>query len=145
MTTEKGEVVSVRDVLIKPQPPSGSSTGAIIGAGVGQTAATGSPGAIGGAVGSVIGATVGGKTDERMGEELTILVEGGNRIVIVQERSVPPLAPGEKVEIITGRPATSGYPGGLWGRGGRMGLPGPVTTGGTRVVRDQRFAVNLAQ
>ena len=50
MSTEKGEVVSVRDVLIKPQPPAGSSTGAIIGAGVGQTAATGSPGAIGGAV-----------------------------------------------------------------------------------------------
>jgi len=123
--SEAGEVVSVRDVLIKAPSSQAGSTGmgSRIGSAAGRSAIYGGPSAIVGAAGAVIGEAVGSvagaKMDDRVGEELTIVAEGGQTITVVQERSNPPLAPGERVRIITG--ASSGpYGGG----------------GNTRVVRD---------
>lgn len=142
ISTEKGEIVAVRDVLIKPSSPAGGSVGSVIGAGAGRSVATGNPAAVGGAVGAVLGSTVGAKADERRGEELTIALEGGQTIIVVQDQSDPPMAPGEKVQVLTSTPAGGSYPGGVWGgRGAPIGFPtGSPTGGNTRVVRDQRFA-----
>jgi outer membrane lipoprotein SlyB len=150
MSTRKGQIVAVRDVIIKAPPPSNASIGSVIGGGVGRSATTGNPGAIGGAVGSVIGANVGARADEKRGEELTIAVEGGYTVVIVQEQGDAPFAPGEKVQIITGGGLGGSYPGGVMGRGTGigmgMGLPGGGLMGGnTRVVHEVQFAATAQQ
>ena len=61
-------------------------------------------GAIGpGVVGEAAGALVGSTADDKKGEEITVLVDGGQTITIVQERGDgPPLAQGEKVGLVTG-------------------------------------------
>jgi outer membrane lipoprotein SlyB len=130
--SEGGEVISVRDVLIKaPSSPAGSTgMGSRIGAAAGRSAIFGGPAAAVGAAGAVIGEAVGSvagaKADDRVGEEITILAEGGQTVTIVQDRSSPPLAPGERVRIITG--ASSG----------------PYGGGGAKVVRDDGTAVATA-
>ncbi len=123
--SQGGEIVSVRDVLIKAPSTNAGSTGmgARIGSAAGRSAIFGGPAAAVGAAGAVVGEAIGGvagaRADDKVGEELTIAVEGGQTITIVQERSDPPMAPGERVRIITG--ASSG----------------PYGTGGnTKVVRD---------
>lgn len=129
----KAEVVSVRDVDIKPTTLP-SSTGGPIGTVTGgavTSVITGTPGAIGRAVGSVVGRAVGSNADVVAGEEITLSVEGGATVVIVQERSNPPLAPGEKVLIL--EPSTMSS---IYGRGrATVSTPGSV-----RVVREDRYA-----
>ena len=79
-------------------------------------------GAAGAVVGEAVGAVAGAKMDDKVGEEITISIEGGQIVTIVQERSDPPLAPGERVRLVTG--ASSSVYGG----------------GGTKVVRDEEVA-----
>ena len=131
--SEAGEVISVRDVLIKAPSSSAGSTGmgSRIGSAAGRSAIYGGPNAIVGAAGAVIGEAVGSvagaKMDDRVGEEITILSEGGQTITIVQERSNPPLAPGERIRIVTGSSS------GPYGSGG-----------GSRVVRDDGTVVSTS-
>lgn len=131
--SEAGEVISVRDVLIKAPSSSAGSTGmgSRIGSAAGRSAIYGGPSAIVGAAGAVIGEAVGSvagaKMDDRVGEEITILSEGGQTITIVQERSNPPLAPGERIRIVTGSSS------GPYGSGG-----------GSRVVRDDGTVVSTS-
>lgn len=101
---QTGEIVSVRDVLIKaPSAPAGSTgAGSRIGAATVAGIITGSPVAVASAVGSVIGGNVGARADDRLGEEITVMVEGGQSVVIVQERNGPPMSIGERVKVITG-------------------------------------------
>jgi len=124
---QRGEIVAVRDVLIKaPSAPAGSTgAGSRIGAGTVVGIITGSPTAVAGAIGSVVGGSVGARADDRLGEEITIMVEGGQSVVIVQERdrNVAPLAIGERVKILTGSGSTSIYGGST-----------------AKVVRDLQFA-----
>jgi len=126
--TEGGEVVSVRDVMIKAPSSAAGSTGmgSRIGAAAGRSAIYGGPsaavGAAGAVIGEAVGAVAGARADDRVGEEITVTVEGGQTVTIVQERSNPPLAPGEKVRIVTG--ASSG----------------PYGGGGTKVVREEDVA-----
>jgi outer membrane lipoprotein SlyB len=124
--TQEGEIVAVRDVVIKaPNTPRGSTgmgsrIGSAVGRGVIQGGGTGAIiGAAGGVVGDAIGGVAGARMDDKVGEEITILVEG-RTITVVQERSTPPLAPGERVKILTGS-----------GSGG-----GEIT----RVIRAEQFA-----
>jgi outer membrane lipoprotein SlyB len=122
--SQNGEIISVRDVMIKAQSSAAGSTGmgSRIGAAAGRGAIYGGASAAANAasavVGEAVGAVAGARADDRVGEEITVSIEGGQAITIVQERSSPPLAPGERVRVVTG----SG--GGLYGGGG------------TRVVRD---------
>jgi hypothetical protein len=61
-------------------------------------------------------------------------MEGGHTIVIVQERNgAPPLAPGEKVSVVTSAPV---FP----TRIDRTGIGSGGINGTARVVRDERFA-----
>lgn len=134
ITSQRGEIVSVRDVLIKAPSQSAGSTGmgARIGSAAGRSAVSGgAAGAVVGAVGAVVGeaagAVVGATADNKMGEEITVLVEGGQLITIVQERgSGLPLAQGERVRLVTG---------------GSSSVYGGSTTK-TRVVRDEDFVAN---
>lgn len=122
--SQSGEIVSVRDVVIKASSTQMGSTGmgARIGGAAGRSAIFGGPaaavGAAGAVIGEAVGAVAGARVDDKMGEEITILVEGGQTVTVVQERGSSPLAAGERVRIITG--SSSGVYGG----------------GGTKVVRD---------
>jgi outer membrane lipoprotein SlyB len=136
ITSQRGEIVSVRDVLIKAPSQSAGSTGmgARIGSAAGRSGILGGPSAIVGAVGAVVGeaagAVVGAAADNKMGEEITVLVEGGQTITIVQERGDgPPLAIGEKVRLVSG--ASSGVYGG--------------SSTKTKVVRDDEYGASPAR
>ena len=133
ITSQRGEIISVRDVLIKAPSQSAGNTGmgARIGSAAGRSGILGGPSAIVGAVGAVVGeaagAVVGAAADNKMGEEITVLVEGGQTITIVQERGDgPPLATGEKVRLVTG--ASSSVYGG--------------SSTKTKVVRDDEYGVS---
>jgi outer membrane lipoprotein SlyB len=129
VSEQKGEVVSVRDVLIKGQTTQAGSTGA--GARIGSAAVTGAilgapERAVAAVVGSMAGSAAGARMDDRRGEEVTVMLEGGKTVVIVQEREagVAPLAAGEKVRVQMG--SSSGYGG-----------------GNSRVVRDDGYASDV--
>lgn len=123
--SQAGEIISVRDVVIKAPSSSAGSTGmgSRIGAAAGRSAIYGGAAAAVGAasavVGEAVGAVAGARVDDKMGEEITVSIEGGQVVTIVQERSDPPLAAGEKVRIVTGLNS------GIYSNGG-----------GTKVVRD---------
>ena len=130
--SQGGEILSVRDVLIKAASSQAGSTGmgSRIGAAAGRSAIYGGPSAAIGAAGAVVGEAVGAIAgaragDDRVGEEIVISVEGGQTITIVQERSNPPLAPGERVRIVTGA-STERYGSG----------------GDTKVVREEEVATS---
>jgi len=88
ISSQKGEIIAVRDVVIKaPSRHSGSvGPGSQIGAATAAAAVMGSPIAAASAVGSVIGGNGGRAADDRMGEEITIAIEGGKSVIVVQER-----------------------------------------------------------
>lgn len=129
VSEQRGEVVGVRDLLIKGQTSQTGSTGT--GARLGSAAVTGAifgvpERAVAAVVGSIAGSAAGAKLDDRMGEEITVMLEGGKTVVIVQERAsgVAPLAPGERVRLQTG--SSSGY-----------------GSGNSRVVRDDGYASDV--
>ena len=115
--SQSGEILSVRDVMIKAGSQQQGSTGmgARIGGAAGRGAIYGGAGAAIGAAGAVVGeavgAVAGARADDKKGEEITVLVEGGGTVTIVQERGTTPLAPGERVKIVTGA-SSSIYGGG---------------------------------
>lgn len=92
---QRGRIISVRDVEIRDAVPATSSGGKLATA-VGVV--MGSVTSIARAVGDVVDST----KPSRPGEELTILVEDGRTVQIVQERSDPPFAPDERVVIQKG-------------------------------------------
>ena len=118
--SQRGRILTVRDVLIKDTPRSTrtSSTGGALSTAVGV--AMGSVSAIAGAVGDAVDGMNSGKA--KSGEEITVELDNGQTIVIVQERGSLPLAPDERVLI-------------------QRGTGAPGSTGSTaRVVREQQFA-----
>ena len=137
MTEDRGEVVSVRDVVIESGSPIGllsASPGRKIGSAIGRSVATGStmPAKI--AVGETVGGELGAHLDDKAGEEISIRIAGSDRIVIVvQERSSPPLAAGERVRVLTG--SSSGG-----GMGGLSALIGGASGGNVRVIRADYLA-----
>ena len=73
-----GEVIAVRDVIIKPPDISviRGGTGAQVGAAAGSAIMTGSIGVMKGAIGAAVGRDIGGKLDEKAGEEIEIRLDG---------------------------------------------------------------------
>ena len=123
---QRGEIVAVRDVVIKPTDLSGSiggGPGARIGSAAGAGIMGGSLEAAKVAIGRAVGRDLGSKLDEKAGEEITIrLDERDETIIVVQEREEIPLAPGQRVKV-------------------QIGRPNPILrTGGVRVVPDEMFA-----
>ena len=101
-----GEVLSVREVHIDGvHTQVGTWGGAAIGYNVGRTAVDGSYSRVAGAVGGVAGAVAGraiesAATAER-GLEITIELDNGDVIAIVQAADQP-FAPGEPVRVLMG-------------------------------------------
>lgn len=128
---QKGEIVAVRDVIIKPTDPLGTlrgGTGRQIGSAIGTAAVGGVTRAVE-RIGSVVGGDIGAKMDEKAGEEITIRLQNDEEIVIVQERGETPLAVGERVKIQTSASAVPS----------RIGIGVPMGGSTARVVRDTNF------
>ncbi len=126
ISSRKGEIIGVVDVTIEAPSRAAGSTGrgATVGAAAMAGAATGNPLAMAGAMGGILGGSAGAKLDNQPGQELTILLENGQTMVIVQERGEDPLSVGDKVAVQTGA-ATNIYGGGT-----------------TRVIRDTTAVAN---
>jgi hypothetical protein len=90
---EPGEVVSVRDTRIDLRT------------GMGRSMTAHSPSIPVGPVGVRVPVSVGGeKKVEVPGEEITVKLRDGKLVLIVQELSSPPFAPGERVRVLYERP-----------------------------------------
>ena len=105
-----GVVESVRDVHINARESGvGTAGGAALGLVAGSNVGGGSgqvAGAIGGAIlGGIIGQNVERSANERRGVEVTVLLDSGKYIAVVQEADEPFRA-GDRVRILSGRGAT---------------------------------------
>jgi Outer membrane lipoprotein len=102
-----GVVESVREVRITPRETGvGTASGAVLGGIAGSNVGGGSgqvAGAIGGAIlGGIIGQNVEKSANERPGMEVTVLLDNGRYVSVVQE-STEPFRPGDRVRILSGR------------------------------------------
>jgi outer membrane lipoprotein SlyB len=109
-TVRFGVVESVRDVKIQAgETGVGVAGGAALGSVAGSTVGGGSgqiAGAIGGAIlGGIIGQQVERQANERPGLEVTVLLDSGQYVAIVQEPNEMFRA-GDRVRILSGRGAT---------------------------------------
>jgi outer membrane lipoprotein SlyB len=105
-----GVVDSVRPVRINPRDTGvGAATGAIAGGIAGSNVGGGSGqivGALGGAIlGGVIGQNVEQSANERRGEEVTVLLDSGKYLAVVQEADES-FRPGDRVRVLSGRGTT---------------------------------------
>ena len=105
-----GVVETVRPVRIQPRNTGvGSTAGAFIGGIAGSHAGRGSGeivGAIGGAIiGSIIGHNIEHQANEVAGLEVTVLLDSGKYIAVVQGADEPFRA-GDRVRVLSGRNST---------------------------------------
>ena len=105
-----GVVETVRPVRIQPRNTGvGSSAGAFIGGIAGSHAGRGSGeivGAIGGAIiGSIVGHNVERAGNEMPGVEVTVLLDSGKYIAVVQGADEA-FRPGDRVRVLSGRSST---------------------------------------
>jgi outer membrane lipoprotein SlyB len=105
-----GVVESVRGVRINPgESGVGTAGGAILGGIAGSNVGGGAgqvAGAVGGAIlGGIIGSNVERSANERPGVEVTVLLDSGRYISIVQEADEE-FRPGDRVRVLSGRGAT---------------------------------------
>lgn len=114
ISQETGLVVAVEEVLIQaPGSAAGSAgTGSQIGSAVGRGVLTGSPAAVTGALGGILGGRAGAGLDNQVGDKVTVMLDSGKTVVIVQARNqTAPLMPGERVVLENGN-SSSPYGGG---------------------------------
>lgn len=103
---EMGIVESVRQVQIEgTKTPIGAAAGAAAGGVGGSHIGGGSGRAVGAIAGAVVGGMAGAAAEEAItrkpGLEITVRLDNGRMIAVVQEADEP-FAPGERVRIITG-------------------------------------------
>ena len=109
-TVRFGVVETVRDVRIRPRDTGvGSSAGAFLGGIAGSHAGRGTGeivGAIGGAIiGSIIGHNIEHQANEVAGIEVTVLLDSGRYIAVVQGADEAFRA-GDRVRVLSGRNST---------------------------------------
>jgi outer membrane lipoprotein SlyB len=105
-----GVVDSVKPVRIQPYNTGvGSTSGAFIGGIAGSNVGGGNGqivGAIGGAlIGSILGYNIEKSANELPGVEVTVLLDSGKYIAVVQE-ATEPFKPGDRVRILGGHNST---------------------------------------
>jgi outer membrane lipoprotein SlyB len=105
-----GVVESVRDVRIQPRESGvGTAGGAVLGGIAGSNVGGGNgqvAGAIGGAIlGGILGQAVERGANERPGVELTVLLDSGKYIAVVQQADEE-FRNGDRVRILSGRGTT---------------------------------------
>jgi outer membrane lipoprotein SlyB len=105
-----GVVDSVRPVNINPRETGvGTAGGAVLGGIAGSYVGGGNgqiAGAVGGAIlGGILGSQVERSANERPGVEITVLLDSGKYISVVQEADES-FRPGDRVRILSGRGTT---------------------------------------
>jgi outer membrane lipoprotein SlyB len=102
-----GVIEFVRPVVIEgTKTPIGAGAGAIVGGIAGSTVGEGRGSAIGSVLGSVVGGIAGAVTEEqvmkRQGIEITVRLESGKVIAVVQEEApTETFTVGERVRVLT--------------------------------------------
>ncbi|HEX6634647.1 MAG TPA: glycine zipper 2TM domain-containing protein [Usitatibacter sp.] len=109
-TVRFGVVDSVRPVRINPgETGVGTAGGAVLGGIAGSHVGGGSgqiAGAVGGAIlGGILGSNIERSANERQGIEVTVLLDNGKYISVVQEADEL-FRPGDRVRILSGRGTT---------------------------------------
>ncbi|NOX28031.1 MAG: hypothetical protein GXP21_07605 [Gammaproteobacteria bacterium] len=102
---EVGTVIAIEDVLIEgTKTPIGAAAGTVVGGVIGAGSANSSGDRVRGVLGAVIGGVVGAAAEEgftrRKGQEITIELDGGGVISIVQEADQH-IAINDTVRILT--------------------------------------------
>jgi outer membrane lipoprotein SlyB len=102
-----GVVEVVRDVRIRPMNTGvGSASGAFIGGIAGSHVGGGSGQIVGAIAGTLLGSIIGHNAEQQANElpgvEVTVLLDSGNYIAIVQQAGEA-FRPGERVRVLTGR------------------------------------------
>jgi outer membrane lipoprotein SlyB len=105
-----GVVESVREVRLHgPNSGFGGATGAAVGMVAGSHVGGGSGQFVGAVVGTLLGGLVGSNMEqaatERPGIEITVMMDSGKYLSIVQE-AVEPFQSGDRVRILSGRGQT---------------------------------------
>ena len=104
-TVEFGVVTNVRPVSIQPNSTVvGTTTGAVVGGSVGSNLGSGTlantAGAVGGAVaGGMAGNAIQGSAGARQGGEVTVRLDSGRTMVVVQEGSPEAFRAGDRVRV----------------------------------------------
>ena len=104
-TTEFGVVTNVRPVSIQPNSTVvGTTTGAVAGGAVGSNLGSSSfsntVGAVGGAVaGGMAGSAVQNSAGSRQGVEVTVRLDSGRTVTVIQEGSPAEFRPGDRVRV----------------------------------------------
>ena len=106
MTVRKGVVESVRQVTMEGTK---SGVGTISGAAVGGVAGSHVGGGSGQIVGAIVGAVLGGMAGSAIEEsatkknalEITVKLDGGQLIAVVQEKNGDSFLPGDRVRVLS--------------------------------------------
>ncbi len=112
-TVYYGTIVSINEVTIEGEAgPAGTITGAAAGAAVGSTIGKGSGKTaatiIGGVAGAVAGGAVEKKLTTRVGLEITVKLEDGRNVAIIQEKTPDDnFRVGDAVQVIYGSDGTA--------------------------------------
>lgn len=110
---ESGMVIAVEEVIIQAASSAAGSTGtgAQVGSAVGSAVLGGNPASIGRAIGSIVGSKAGASLDNNTGDKITILLDSGKTVTIIQVRDKKgqPMMSGERVVVEqSGGTSTSG-------------------------------------
>ena len=113
-----GEVVSLKKVSIEGEIKSGTIVGGLVGAAAGSQVSDSKPESeIGAVIGGAIGATIGGNVSKNIqsveGIQLTINMDDGRTISVVQETSQYNFSIGDLVEVISTKGKTRVSPSGI--------------------------------
>ncbi|MCX7705014.1 MAG: glycine zipper 2TM domain-containing protein [bacterium] len=112
-TVYYGTVVSVKEVTIQGEAgAAGTITGAAAGAAVGHTVGKGSGKTAATIIGGVAGAVAGGAVEKKLttkpGLEITVKLEDGRTVAIIQEKTAQDnFRPGDAVQVIYGADGTA--------------------------------------
>jgi outer membrane lipoprotein SlyB len=109
-TVRFGVVEAVRDVRIRPMNTGvGSTAGAFIGGIAGSHVGGGSGEIVGAIAGTVLGSILGYNAEQQANEvpgvEVTVLLDSGRHIAVVQQATSEVFRAGERVRVMTGRDA----------------------------------------
>ena len=109
-TVRFGVVESVRDVRIAPRESGvGSASGAVIGSIAGSHLGRGSGEFVGALAGAILGGIIGQQVErdanQRAGLEVTVLLDSGRYVAIVQEPDEA-FRTGDRVRVLSGRGST---------------------------------------
>ncbi len=113
-----GEVVSIKNVSIEGSTKSGTIVGGLVGAAAGSGVSDSKPESeIGAVLGGAIGATLGGNISKNLqsveGAQITINMDDGRTISVVQEIGDYKFSVGDLVEVITTKGKTRVSPSGV--------------------------------